>query len=111
MDLRTPSGAIQADSRPFRKTRPEMQEKDQNQEYRPCDSSRNDSSAPLMPPCCGSGCAVCVLDYWTVDEPGSMPPEEPRAETTDHPHSPEEVEAPADPELVALLEAFEEAQL
>jgi hypothetical protein len=21
-----------------------------------------------MPPCCGTGCAVCVLDYWDPDE-------------------------------------------
>lgn len=21
-----------------------------------------------MPPCCGTGCAVCVLDYWEPDE-------------------------------------------
>jgi hypothetical protein len=21
-----------------------------------------------MPPCCGTGCAVCVLDYWEPNE-------------------------------------------
>ena len=21
-----------------------------------------------MPPCCGTGCAVCVLDYWESNE-------------------------------------------
>ena len=26
-----------------------------------------------MPPCCGSGCAVCILDYWVDDEPGDIP--------------------------------------
>jgi hypothetical protein len=29
-------------------------------------SSPRDPS--LAPPCCGSGCAVCVLDYWIDDE-------------------------------------------
>lgn len=47
----------------------------------PTDSKRMNSS---VPPCCGSGCAVCVLDYWVDDVPGEIPPE--------------------------LLEAFEEAE-
>lgn len=36
------------------------------------------------PPCCGSGCTVCVLDYWPTDEESS--------------------------DMECLLKAFEEAQ-
>jgi len=35
----------------------------------PTGSKRNSQ----MPPCCGSGCAVCILDYWVDDEPGDIP--------------------------------------
>ncbi len=31
----------------------------------PASCESGDSST--MPPCCGSGCAVCVLDYWDGD--------------------------------------------
>ncbi|HEY6402807.1 MAG TPA: hypothetical protein VI479_15425 [Blastocatellia bacterium] len=37
-----------------------------------------------MPPCCGTGCAVCVLDYWEPSESES--------------------------EAIAMLEAIEQAQ-
>jgi hypothetical protein len=34
--------------------------------------ARRDAATSLkqssMPPCCGAGCAVCVLDYWEPDE-------------------------------------------
>jgi len=43
-----------------------------------------------MPPCCGTGCAVCVLDYWEPDE-------------FDTPQSSES-------ETLAMLEAIEQAQ-
>ena len=35
-----------------------------------------------MPPCCGSGCAVCVLDYWegvATDDRGPAVTDEPEA--------------------------------
>jgi hypothetical protein len=37
-----------------------------------------------MPPCCGTGCAVCVLDYWEPSESES--------------------------ETIAMLEAIEQAR-
>jgi len=43
-----------------------------------------------MPPCCGTGCAVCVLDYWEPDE-------------FDTPQSSES-------ETLAMLEAIEQAE-
>ena len=43
-----------------------------------------------MPPCCGTGCAVCVLDYWEPDE-------------FETPQSSES-------ETLAMLEAIEQAQ-
>jgi hypothetical protein len=58
------------------------------------DSKRTRSS---MPPCCGTGCAVCVLDYWVDDEPGLMSEDE---FTEDSVKS----------EKMILLEAFEEAE-
>jgi hypothetical protein len=50
-----------------------------------------------MPPCCGSGCAVCVLDYWVDDEPGVMTQEEITGDSVGS-------------DMVVLLEAFEEAE-
>jgi hypothetical protein len=50
-------------------------------------SSPGQSSS--MPPCCGSGCAVCVLDYWVEDE--SPPPEQ-------------------EMEMEAMLKAIEQAE-
>lgn len=43
-----------------------------------------------MPPCCGTGCAVCVLDYWDPDE-------------FETPQSSES-------ETLAMLEAIEQAE-
>lgn len=43
-----------------------------------------------MPPCCGTGCAVCVLDYWEPDE-------------FETPQSSES-------ETLAMLEAIEQAE-
>jgi len=53
-------------------------------------SSPGDST--LAPSCCGSGCAVCVLDYWSDDEPGLR--------------SQEEIA-----NMQSMLDAFEKAQL
>jgi hypothetical protein len=50
-----------------------------------------------MPPCCGSGCAVCVLDYWVDDEPGVMTQEEITGDSVGS-------------DMLVLLEAFEEAE-
>jgi hypothetical protein len=50
-----------------------------------------------MPPCCGTGCAVCVLDYWVDDEPGVMTQEEITGDSVKS-------------EMLILLEAFEEAE-
>lgn len=37
---------------------------------------RSSSVSPYTgPPCCGTGCAVCVLDYWEPDEFESPAPE------------------------------------
>jgi hypothetical protein len=58
------------------------------------DEQRTPSS---MPPCCGSGCAVCVLDYWVDDEPGVMTQEEITGNSVGS-------------EMLVLLEAFEEAE-
>lgn len=32
------------------------------------DASHCAERSSSMPPCCGTGCAVCVLDYWVPDE-------------------------------------------
>ncbi|MGH9769298.1 MAG: hypothetical protein ACREAB_17880, partial [Blastocatellia bacterium] len=37
------------------------------------------------PPCCGTGCAVCVLDYWEPDE-FEIPAQEPSAANSDYGH-------------------------
>src|SRR5919109_5071205 len=60
----------------------------------PIGSKRMNSS---MPPCCGSGCAVCVLDYWVDDEPGAGTQEEITGDSVGS-------------EMLVLLEAFEEAE-
>jgi hypothetical protein len=64
------------------------------------DEQRTTSS---MPPCCGSGCAVCVLDYWVDDEPGLLTQEEITGDSI-------QPELPELPELLVLLEAFEDAE-
>jgi hypothetical protein len=38
------------------------------QAQRDASSGVERSSSISMPPCCGTGCAVCVLDYWEPDE-------------------------------------------
>jgi hypothetical protein len=43
-----------------------------------------------MPPCCGTGCAVCVLDYWEPDE--------------------FEIPQNSESETLAMLEAIEQAE-
>lgn len=58
------------------------------------DSKRTPSS---MPPCCGSGCAVCVLDYWVDNEHDVMTQEEITGDSVGS-------------ELLVLLEAFEDAE-
>jgi hypothetical protein len=58
------------------------------------DEQRTPSS---MPPCCGTGCAVCVLDYWVDDEHGVMAQEEITGDSVKS-------------EMLVLLEAFEEAE-
>jgi hypothetical protein len=94
-----------------------MDEKRQNEQYAAAGGSgRSDLS---MPPCCGSGCAVCVLDYWIGDETGSATQEEITTEISNHHPSLEEplevplevFEASPESDLLALLEAFERAQL
>src|SRR5215470_13165468 len=46
---------------------------------------KQSSSIPpyTAPPCCGSGCAVCVLDYWEPDE-FEIPAQEPCGAISDH---------------------------
>ncbi|HKX28959.1 MAG TPA: hypothetical protein VJ302_14780 [Blastocatellia bacterium] len=63
------------------------------------------------PPCCGSGCAVCVLDYWTPDEPGAGTRPADEAVGSRVPPVPDPSAEPAETDLLALLEAFEEAEL
>jgi hypothetical protein len=48
-------------------------------------SSTGVERSSSMPPCCGTGCAVCVLEYWEPDESES--------------------------EALAMLDAIEQAQL
>ena len=43
----------------------QIEERDQQRDTTVCSSG----DSALAPPCCGSGCAVCVLDYWSDDEP------------------------------------------
>ena len=54
------------------------------------DASSGVERSSSMPPCCGTGCAVCVLDYW----------------------EPDEFETPQSSELetLAMLEAIEQAE-
>lgn len=54
------------------------------------DASPSAERSSSMPPCCGTGCAVCVLDYWEPDE--------------------FELPQSSDPETLAMLEAIEQAQ-
>jgi len=67
----------------------QFEELDQQRETTDCSSG---DSAFAPPPCCGSGCAVCVLDYWSDDQPcmGSQ----------------EEIAT-----MQSMLDAFEKAQL
>lgn len=56
---------------------------------------RKEAVAPViandLPPCCGTGCAVCVLDYPELFSTGDAGTQ-------------------ADPEMLAMLEAIEQAQ-
>ena len=61
----------------------QFEELDQQRDTTDCLSG----DSALAPPCCGSGCAVCVLDYWSDD-------------------SQEEIAT-----MQSMLEAFEKAQL
>jgi hypothetical protein len=54
------------------------------------DTSSGVERSSSMPPCCGTGCAVCVLDYWEPDE-------------FETPQSSES-------ETLAMLEAIEQAE-
>ena len=54
------------------------------------DASPRVERSSSMPPCCGTGCAVCVLDYWDPDE-------------FETPQSSES-------ETLAMLEAIEQAE-
>lgn len=54
------------------------------------DASSGVERSSSMPPCCGTGCAVCVLDYWEPDE-------------FETPQSSES-------ETLAMLEAIEQAE-
>jgi hypothetical protein len=56
-----------------------------------------------IPPCCGSGCSVCVLDYWTEDEVKPV-----AEETETGPVNMSNWQSEAD--TLAMIEAIEEAQ-
>jgi hypothetical protein len=56
-----------------------------------------------MPPCCGSGCSVCVLDYWTEDE---IKPVTEETETG----AGEKTNWQSEADTLAMVEAIEEAQ-
>jgi hypothetical protein len=71
-----------------------MQE--EQQERQQSMSSHSNQADSSRPPCCGSGCAVCVLDYWEDETPAAGA-----------------TEAAIDAEILLMLpmlEAFEEAQ-
>ncbi|MDQ3012985.1 MAG: hypothetical protein M3X11_20035 [Acidobacteriota bacterium] len=54
----------------------------------PARASSSPCHAPDLPQCCGTGCAVCVLDYPELFS-----------------------QSPADAEMLAMLKAVEQAQL
>lgn len=85
-----------------------------------------------MPPCCGTGCAVCILDYWIEDEFETPRQEAIAAVNCDHDRSNQPYSLPeccgtgctvcvldypeyfsqqkSELEISAMLEAIEEAQ-
>jgi hypothetical protein len=69
-------------------------------------SSRQNFSAP---PCCGSGCAVCVLDYWTNDELEPAP-QAPVVECGTEPPVEGFKVIMSESEMLSMLEAIEQAQ-
>ena len=71
--------------------------------------NRTRQEALAMPPCCGTGCAVCVLDYWTDDEL------EPVRQEECPEHNPEKLTESltavmSESDMLAMLEAIEKAQ-
>src|SRR5262245_58308284 len=56
---------------------------EQSQARRSAATSLKQSSS--TPPCCGAGCAVCVLDYWQPDE-FEIPARETPGASSDHGH-------------------------
>jgi hypothetical protein len=63
------------------------------------------SDKPILnrPPCCGTGCAVCVLDYWEPDElelpaqktSGAGPDSNPESPLRENPNEPEPLNSKA----------------
>lgn len=75
-----------------------MQEEEQERQQG-ADSLSNQADS-TRPPCCGSGCAVCVLDYWPDYREDEQPAAGLGAETIDS-----EILL-----MLPMLEAFEKAQ-
>lgn|GEM_PF-1983809 len=63
------------------------------------------------PPCCGSGCAVCVLDYWTDDgcEPVTQNPGRTEQTVTTLGET-NFIDGMSETEMLAMLEAIENAE-
>jgi len=73
------------------------------------------AEAAEAPPCCGSGCAVCVLDYW---DGGEIPQEVPKAQCCNSgctvcvlDYAGADDCAGIEGSLLRLLDAVEEAQI
>jgi hypothetical protein len=84
-----------------------MQEDQYHEEVSKTGEPRREEST--IPPCCGSGCAVCVLDYWTEDEYAPVAPaqsSERKAEMSTESFT----EGMSESEMLAMLEAIEKAQ-
>jgi hypothetical protein len=89
-----------------------MMREDRFNEQR-CDQERTMREHLSMPPCCGSGCAVCVLDYWTDDEFEPVRQETGNELQSDNSETAEAkslAEIMTESQMLAMLEAVEKAQ-
>ena len=63
--------------------------------YQEANKTVDHTASPELPACCGTGCAVCVLDY---------------PELFSNQQADDLNDTPGDPEMLAMLEAIEQAQ-
>ena len=85
-----------------------MQEEQLYEQGSQADKAR--SNIFSMPPCCGSGCAVCVLDYWTEDELEPVTAGTTEQGLSFNQQAGSAADSLSEAKMLEMLEAIEEAQ-